>query len=373
MRQIVLSLALMLASASLWAPNAAAITFRGGDTVEIPEGTVIADDLYVAGNDIRINGRVEGELVVMGRSVSVKGPVRDDLIVAGGTVTVEGPIGESIRAAGATVTVSGRVGRDLILAGNHVSQLASSRASGSAILTGREVAVRGETLGALQASGDSVLIDGRVGTASVKADAVTVTAGARIDGPLAYTSPREADVRPGATIAGPVTREGEEATWTWHVPGWVGWIFLFMVGAVAGVLLAVVAPGALVATGRELRENPLLSLLVGAGIVFGVPILAVILMVTILGIPLALSLLAFYGLGLYLAWVIAAAALGDWVLVRLPFRSVRMRMVLAVLLGIVALLLLQAIPWIGGLVAVLALMVGFGTATMALVNRLSRG
>ena len=373
MRRIVLSFALMLASAGLWVPAADAVSFRGGDTVEIPEGTVIADDLYVAGDDIRIHGRVDGDLVVMGRTVTVTGQVRDDLIVAGGNVKVDGDVGESIRAAGGTVAVSGRVGRDLIMAGNQISQLANSVASGSALLTGREIAVRGVTAGSLRANGDTVLIDGRVASASVKADDITVTAGARIDGPLTYSSPREVDIRPGASVTGPVTREGEEATWTWQVPSWVGKIVLFMVGAVAGVLLALLAPGALAATGRELRQNTLLVLLAGAGICFGVPIVAVILTITILGIPLALSLMAFYVLGLYLAWVLAATAVGDLLLFRLPFRSLRMRMVLAALLGVFLLLLLQAIPWVGGLVAVLALVVGFGTATMALVNRLSRG
>ncbi len=373
LRRIFLLGALALGLAGITPEAAQAITFRAGDDVEIPVGTVIADDLYVAGGDVRIRGRVDGDLVVMGGNVTVSGDVRDDLIAAGGQVNVSGAVGETIRAAGGTITVAGPVGRDLILAGNHLTQLASSHASGSAILTGRDIAVRGTTAGTLQAKGDTVLIDGRVGGAEVSADDVTVTAGARIDGPLAYSSPREADVRPGATITGPVTREGNEATWTWQVPGWVGRIVLYMVGALAGVLLALIMPGVLTATGRELRRSPWLALAAGAGILFGVPILAVILMVTIIGIPLALSLLTFYALGLYFAWVLAAIAVGELILLRVPIRSLRLKMVGAALLGVLVLLLLQAIPWVGGLIAVLALMAGFGAPAVAFAYRLARG
>lgn len=371
--RVVLLSALALGLAGAMPHEAHAVTLRAGGDVEIPAGTVIADDLYVAGGDVRIRGRVDGDLVVMGGNVTVSGDVRDDLIVAGGKVNVPGAVGQSIRAAGGTITVAGPVGRDLLLAGNQLTQLAGSQASGSAVLTGRAIAMHGTTVGALRAKGDTVLIDGRVGSADVTADDLTVTAGARIDGPLRYSGAREADLRPGATIAGPVTREGEGPTWTWHVPSYVGWLLLFMVSALPGVLLALLMPGVLAATARELRRSPGLALASGAGILFGVPLLAVLLTLTLIGIPLALSLLVFYALGLYFAWVLGAIALGDTILQAVPIRSPRLKLVLAALLGLFVLLLLTSLPWVGGLVAALALMAGFGAPVVTLGYRLARG
>lgn len=370
--RLFLSVALTLGLCGLATLPAEAITFRAGNVVDIPPDAVIADDLYVTGNEVTIRGRVDGDLVVMGRHVTVSGTVRDDLIAAGGDVTIRGSVGQSVRAAGGTVTVSGAIGRDLLLAGSRLEQLAASRVQGATALTGRDLTLHGVTEGQLQAQGANVLIAGTTGAATVTADELTVTSGARINGPLSYSSGQEADIRPGATITGPVTREAEEPR-TWNLPGWVGTVFLFMVGAFAGLLMAVIMPGALVAAGHALRRDPWLSLAAGAGILFGVPILAGILMITLIGIPLALSLLVFYGLGCYLAWVLAAIVLGDSLISRLPIRSLRGRMVVASLLGVALLLLLQAIPWVGGLVAVLALVVGFGSATMALVTRLTRG
>ncbi|MNX03704.1 hypothetical protein D3C86_332820 [compost metagenome] len=370
--RLLLLAVLTLGFSGLFVGEAEAITFRAGNVVDIPPDTVISDDLYVTGNQVTIRGRVEGDLVVAGRHVTVSGPVRDDLIAAGGDVILSGSVGQSVRAAGGTVSVSGDIGRDLLLAGNRVEQLASSRVQGATVVTGRDLALRGTTHGKLQASGGSVLIDGTTGGAEVSADELTVTSGARIEGPLNYSSGQEADIRPGATITGPVTHTAKEPR-TWVLPGWVGSLFLFMVGALAGVLLALIMPGALAANTQALRRDPWLSLAAGAGILFGVPILAMLLMITLIGIPLALSLLVFYVFGLYFAWVLAAIALGDFLLSRLPIQSLRGRMVVASLLGVALLLGLQAIPWIGGLVAVLALITGFGSATMALVTRLTRG
>ncbi len=372
-RRLILLLALTFGFASFTAKPAEAVTFRSGDEVDIPPGTVIADDLYVAGGQVRIRGRVEGDLVVMGGNVAVSGEVRDDVIVAGGDVTLTGKVGETIRAAGGTVSVSGEVGRDLILMGGRLSQLAGSHVRGATIMTGKEIAVRGTTEGILKASGRDVLIDGRVGGAEITASDVTVTAGARIDGPLSYSSDHEADIRSGATIAGPVTRsETETETKVFRLPAWLGWLFLCIAGALGGIVLALIMPGALQATSAELRRNPWLSLGAGAGIVLGVPILAILLMITLFGIPLAVTLLMLYGLAFYFAWVFAAVAIGDTILLRAPFQSPRVRMILAALLGVPLLLLLQAIPWGGPLFAFVALCAGFGAVTMALVNRLGR-
>lgn len=372
MTRLLLFVALTLGLSGLGASPAEAIAFRAGDVVDIPPDTVIADDLYVSGNEVTIRGRVDGDLVVAARHVTVTGAVRDDLIVAGGDVTLRGSVGQSVRAAGGTVSISGTVGRDLLMAGSQLEQLASSRVHGSAALMGRDLALRGTTEGNLQARGGKVLIDGTTGAANVSADDLTVTAGAQIKGPLTYASNQEADIRPGATIAGPVTRE-DRGTRSWQVPGWLGTVFLFMVGGLAGVLMALLMPRALLATGQALQRDFWVSLAAGAGILLGVPILAGILMITLIGIPLALSLLVFYALGLYLAWVLAAILLGDQVIGRLPVRSLRGRMVVSALLGVALLLLLQAIPWVGGLVALLALVVGLGSPTMAVVSRLMRG
>ncbi|MNY53046.1 hypothetical protein D3C86_1887710 [compost metagenome] len=71
--------------------------------------------------------------------------------------------------------------------------------------------------------------------------------------------------------------------------------------------------------------------------------------------------------------MLAAIGIGEGILLRVPIRSLRLKMVSAALLGVLVLLLLQAIPWVGGLVAVLALMAGLGAPAVAFAYRLARG
>lgn len=367
MRHSLLAVALLLATCL----PAQAATFRAGDDVDIPPDVVISEDLYVAGGDVRIRGRIDGDLVVAGGKVTVSGEVRDDLIAAGGNVTLSGKVGETIRAAGGEVTISGEVGRDLIAAGGTVEQLATSKVGGSSVLTSGDLSVRGTTQGQLRASGGEVLIDGRVGGADIKAGELTVTPKARIEGDLTYRSDSEADIREGATITGKVTRNAPEAR-GWSIPGWVGGFFLLMAGSLTGIALAAIMPGALAAVGGTVRKRPWLTLLLGAGVLFGVPILSVILLITVIGIPLALTLMGIYVLSLFLAWVVAATVLGESLLLRAKLPSPRIRMIASAVIGVAVLLLLQALPWVGGLFAVLAILVGLGGTALAAGRRVSR-
>ena len=66
----------------------------------------------------------------------------------------------------------------------------------------------------------------------------------------------------------------------------------------------------------QVREAPLRSVLFGLAVVILVPLFAVILMVTVIGIPLSLLTLLAFPLMLFVGWVVAAFAVGDWILNR---------------------------------------------------------
>lgn len=98
-----------------------------------------------------------------------------------------------------------------------------------------------------------------------------------------------------------------------------------------------------------------------AAVVF-IPLLLLVAAISIVGIPLALSLLLIYLLLLLLGFVVAGIALGDAALHRLPpekREKVAWRSLGAVL-AIALLALATLLPIVGGIIAVLALVVGIG-------------
>jgi hypothetical protein len=97
-----------------------------------------------------------------------------------------------------------------------------------------------------------------------------------------------------------------------------------------------------------------------------VPLAAVILMITIVGIPLALMMVFGYMVLLMLGYVIAAIFVGDFALEKLGgdrVKSVGWR-VLFLLLALVLLSIVRQLPLIGGLAVALLFVAGIGAFTM---------
>ena len=138
--------------------------------------------------------------------------------------------------------------------------------------------------------------------------------------------------------------------------------------ALIGIVLVLALPGGMVAAARTVASDPWKSL--GLGLLSGVatPVAGIILAVTILGLPLALTLGAFYVAALVLGVLTTALFLGDLAvrLVRREPEPSRAMAVLALLVGLVGLGLLRAIPVVGIALVVLAAVVGTGAALLQL-------
>jgi hypothetical protein len=98
-----------------------------------------------------------------------------------------------------------------------------------------------------------------------------------------------------------------------------------------------------------------------------VPVALVLLMITAIGIPLALLGLCVYLILLPLGYLFSAAALGEWLLSRLRqgaeiAMQQRILMLLAVL---VVLFVLTRIPVLGNIVMLLVILTGVGGLVMA--------
>jgi cytoskeletal protein CcmA (bactofilin family) len=255
------------------------------------------------------NGSVTGDRVVITGPVTIdRGETADDVVVIDGPVSVAG------RVRGDLVVVSGRL-----------------RISGTV-------------------DGDVVAV----------ADHATLGPGARVGGDLLYGDERPV-VPGGATVEGDVDRVNvDEIT---DPVGFIGaaalWIAVSVSALVLGLLLLWLAPRALAAAFAAASTS--IGPTIGWGLVlfFGLPILAVIALVTLVGIPLGvallLALLPLYAIGYTTsAWLLGRRLVG-------PPRG----RVLAFLAGLGILRLLALIPIVGGIVWFAATVVGLGALLVA--------
>lgn len=214
-------------------------------------------------------------------------------------------------------------------------------------VSGEVVAFNGDVRVTGSVDGEVVSLNGRV----------TVADGGRVGGDV--VSQREAVVEPGATVGGEVRRFDPEVFDNWFgvVSRLAWWLAVSVSALVLGLLLAWLTPRLVDATSTASRTATGAVIGWGLAALIGGPIVAVVLMVTLVGIPLGLYLLVTLGVVSILGYTASA-----WLLGRLVVRQPRSA-VLAFLAGLAVLRVLALVPFLGGLVWFGAAV--FGTGALA--------
>jgi cytoskeletal protein CcmA (bactofilin family) len=256
----------------------------------------------------------------------------------------------------------------------------ASAATDHVVITGGAVVAPGQTAGDMividgpvtiagHATGDVVVVSGPVRlTGRVDGDLIAVSdrallgPRARVGGDLRYGDERPV-LAPGARVAGKISNEdwADAANgWGW-VSSFAWWLAVSVSTLVVGVLLVWVAESALYAAARAVGERLGATIGWGVAIAIGAPLLAILALVTLVGIP--------FGIGLLLAAIpvlLVAYATSAWVVGRRVLRDRSQSPWAALLAGWGILRLLALVPVVGGLVGLVATVIGLGALTVAL-------
>lgn len=356
---------LLAALATLASASALAL-----DQAPPPAASAQTGNVYLTGPTIRISEPVQGDAMAAGGRVAVEQPVRNDVAVAGGDVAVTADVGEDLRAAGGQVALDARVGGDAHIVAGRLIIGKDGSVAGRAWLAGGDVQVLGRLPGKTKVYAGRVAIGGEIdGDLSVQADSVELLPAARIRGVLTYVSPNPLLSDPAAQVDGGVVRQSMAASATARPPASNGsGTALWIIGVTAaGVVWTLLFPAVARTAQARLAQAPGASLAAGALVALLTPVAVALLLISILGAPLALVLLAVYGLLMLAGYFVVAGYLGDRLLqmatkdtVVKPRRRVTALVVALLLLG-----LMSQVPLLGWLITLLALMAGSG----ALIDR----
>ena len=352
---------------------AAAADIRSGQDITIGTTETIEDDLYAFGTNVAINGTIHGDLIAAGTNISIDGNVTGDVIAGGNSVVIRGQVGGTVRAAGNTIVVDGKITNDLVAAGNELTILGNGRIGRDAIVGGNNTTISGQIARDLQAGGSNVKIDGSVGgNVYASIERLQVTSRGSIGGSLKYTSRNEAQIDNASSVKGSVERttpsDNRSPVFTGTTALVVEWLKGLIGLLILGILVVFFFPGFSRRAGEALVRSPWLTLGLGALVLIGLPILAIVFFAVgalIGGWWIGFVVLALFVVALALSIPVAAVGVGA-ALLRVARRPVPVW--LALLIGLVVLLLVALIPILGGLVIFCALLFGMGASTIAVVG-----
>jgi cytoskeletal protein CcmA (bactofilin family) len=256
----------------------------------------------------------------------------------------------------------------VVIAGGAVVPAGGS--AGDVVVLDGAVRIAGRATGDVVAVGGPVRVSGRVdGDLIAVSDRAFLASTARVGGDVRYGDERPVLAR-GARVGGEISNEDwadAASGWGWvSLIGW--WLAVSVSTLIVGVLFVLLAPAALSAAERAVRERLGAAVGWGVAIAIGVPVLAVLALVTLVGIPFGVALLLAAIPVLLVAYVTSA-----WVVGRRVLRGRSGSPWAALLVGWGILRLLALIPVAGALVGVAATVVGLGALAVALWRAGRRG
>ncbi|MZQ74935.1 MAG: hypothetical protein GT589_02110 [Peptoclostridium sp.] len=349
---------------------ASALEVRNGDSVYVPAGD-IKGPLFVTGNNITVDANVSGDVFVAGQSVVINGLVAGDVIAAVNTASINGSVKGDVRVACNTLNLYGPVEGSVTGAGNTMYLKDKANIGRDVVIFGNTVEILGAVAGEVMGAANQMYLNAPiVGDVTIwDVQNLVVGPSGTIGGKVTYTSSNKAQISPDAK-----TGEIEQLTpKPSPVPemktkyfSWFGTFGQFAAGLLIWGAAYLLFPNMLSSLGRVGREAPWASIGIGFLAAVAVPVAALLLMITMIGMPLSFILMSAYFAVLILAKVIAGDAIGRLMAERFNW-NVRGYQFLGFAVALLALILLSKILifGFGFFVSLIAVCFAFGVIIMS--------
>ena len=349
---------------------AEAMETRSGENISIESDEIIDDTLIVFGRTARIDGLVTGDLIVFAQSVEIVGAVHGDVYSFGRAIEIDGDVGGGIAAFGQVIRIGDTVGQSIYGFAQSILSRRDASIGGDLFAFAEDVNVGGSVGRNVTAFGNTLTVTGEVKRdVTFFGSLAAVHSSALIGGNLDVDLPAGENLQmdSAASVVGetivdvpePDRDEGELlSVWTFvRMALWLAAAFI------SGMLLLRALPA--------LRRVPLdglgemaLSAGVGALVLIVMPVAAVLLCVTLIGLPAGLVMAAVWALGLYVSKIVVAHFLGSALL--RPKQQDTGSMALSLLVGLVLVLIAVSLPYVGWAINMLMIIIGTGAIGLVL-------
>ena len=350
------------AKASAWTE------FKGGESATVPAGETVDGTLWAGARTIDIAGTVDGDVFCGAQTVNISGVVKGDVICGAQTINISGTVDGDIRVGAQTVNLTGSVAGNATIGAQTITTDSKATIGGDASFGATDIFHNGKIGRDLAAGSSNLTIIGEVGR-DVKAgvNKITLTNGAKVGGSVEYTSNNAINMAEGAEVAGEVVQqtppEKKITIPQLFVFGGIMALFAAWLLLVTALILTALMPQFVHRVSNQGINRPWWVLLTGFGASIVVPILAVLLLITVIGLPL--------GILLMLTWLLITLSSGlftAYFVGRVIWRS-QQNVLLRVLLGSLVLLILFMIPYVGFLFMLVVFWIGAGMLLLDLKDR----
>lgn len=286
----------------------------------IPKDKVIDNNYFKAAQLIDISGTMEKDVFVIAGNVTVSGNIKGDLYCLGSNIRIDGIVEGSVRCAGENITISGEVKHNVMVAGSNVTITETGKIGWELLAAAAFLQMNGVVNNNSNLVGSVVNVNGEIkGWLFSQVDAqLNLGEKAKIGGNLVYQSPKKeslvTDV--GAQINGNVDFKAISTSQLpflkrlkvtfWSI------LWLILKNMLVALAIILVLPKFLRQVSEHISRNFWFDLGIGGAVIVLTIVACLLLLITIIGLPLALIILVLYCLAVYCGKIFVAQTLANW-------------------------------------------------------------
>ncbi len=356
MNKYFLAFLLLIISLIIIIPKASAVTFDRGETVRIDfQGQ--NETRVVIGNQVELTGELDGDVYVFAQSLISKAVINGDLLGAVGAGLISGNVNGNIRMLGSEITITSNARNATIAAGTLI--LGEQSQLNDVLSLAQRSEFRGVTRN-IHAQGVNVTLAGTTTErVQLQAQKVFLDPQTSIEGSLGVVSKQKPEQFDSIEIGG--TREfqlqkkhakinpaNELVKFFWVL------VMVYLIRNITSLKSSILS----FIPGPRTLLIPLVGLLL-------TPIIAILLALTIIGLPLTAVLGLLWVIGLILAKPLFAIFAAEYV-----SRQKQWNIHLSILITTVAIGLLVNLPFLGSLISLAIFLFGWAIAHHMLMELL---
>lgn len=353
-------LAIVFSVAVMVAMSAFAAEYRGDERLIInPQDTLFAD-LFAGSRITDILGYIEGDVYSGCQRINVEGEITEDLFAAAQEINLRGKVGDMLIGAGQSITIDGEVGGDVVAFGGEVRLTPRANIKGNLFIGSGSFMMDGGSVGGwIRGGAGDIYLNGSVADSIIlEAGSIEFGNGFRAPAGTKLILSKELDESRLAELPENVAVVVKPKK-PFYQSGFLYWsvIAMFVMGLLISLIFKNFIYGLLAAAGENVLKN------IGVGFLSLIlaPIAVVILAILILTIPAALILLGLFLILLYLSSIFTGLYMGKYIFELLGQTSERPNLILPLIVGLILVVLLSKIPFIGWLIKLTVICFGMGS------------
>lgn len=340
---------------------------KSDDFIYIAKDEIVEGNFYFSGKSLTVEGQIMGDLIGIAPNIQINGKVNGDVIGASQNLFINGEVGGNLRFFSSTANINGIIEKNINFFGETIILGENSVVGSDLLMQTINSELNGKVNGNVHGGTYNILINGEIEKninltldnqkRKIYSTSMEIGEAAVISGNINYKAGENATIK-SKNIKGEINHKYPEkikdrANKTTKL------LYLILSSFLMALLLSYLFKDKVEKIKKVIIEKNNRLALPGLILLLLTPIAILIASLTIIGIPIALLALAIWIFILFLSRIILAMILGDYI-----FKIVKKEkipQILKILSGIIFAFLLFALPYVGWIFSLTAVVLGFGS------------